>query len=303
MKNKGFTLVEVLGVLIILILIFMLVIPSVTKIISTSKDTVYQKQVNTILKASYDWSLKNIEILPEKDNTVFITLSDLIVMGLIDETIIEQKTSEYFTNDLVISITNVGTNYEYSETNALIEGDYLYKLELDMMSSEEFDINRPPIDLLDGDLPIIVDLNSDFSDIKYIAESKNDEDLTNDVNVFITFNDKIVSQVDTSKIGIYYINYTVVDKDGYSNTIVKEIIISDISAPILTIPEETKITKNTTDYDLLSDVSCVDNSNYCDITTAGKIKFGVVGDYIIEYTVKDPSGNTETIERLIEIIE
>ena len=53
MKNKGFTLVELLGVVVILVVIFLLVFPSVNKILFTSKKTVYQTQINKILNAAY----------------------------------------------------------------------------------------------------------------------------------------------------------------------------------------------------------------------------------------------------------
>ena len=48
MKNKGFTLVEVLGVIVILAVIFVLVFPSVKNVLSQSKETVYDTQINKI---------------------------------------------------------------------------------------------------------------------------------------------------------------------------------------------------------------------------------------------------------------
>ena len=47
--NKGFTLVELLGVIAVLILIFMLAVPAVNKVIHNSENTIYDIQINKIL--------------------------------------------------------------------------------------------------------------------------------------------------------------------------------------------------------------------------------------------------------------
>ena len=60
MKNKGFTLIELLAVIIILSILIILVYPSVTNVMTKSKETIYQKQINTILNAAYDYTLQNI---------------------------------------------------------------------------------------------------------------------------------------------------------------------------------------------------------------------------------------------------
>ena len=51
----------------------------------------------------------------------------------------------------------------------------------------------------------------------------------------------------------------------------------------------------------MNNVTCSDNSGYCDIEFSGEIDFGVIGKYIITYTAKDPSGNTTTKKRVITI--
>ena len=83
MNKKGFTLIELLAVLTILIVIFLLIFPSVKNIISNSEETIYQTQINTILNAAYDYSLENLNTLPEDGNKTFVTLGQLKNYGYI----------------------------------------------------------------------------------------------------------------------------------------------------------------------------------------------------------------------------
>lgn len=304
MKEKGFTLVELLGVIVILSLVLMLVFPTVNNILSQSKDTIYQKQINSILSAAYDFSLKNIKYLPEYNQKSYVTLGELKYEGMIDVDIKNPYTDEKFKDNLVISIHNVGASYKNSDSSAKLEGDYLYTLEFDKLKDLSL---LPKITLegltqnSDGNYILTLDLNEEFTDINCTASSIEDIDLTDKVKKYITLEDSTVDSIDTSKPNIYKINYTVIDDNGYANTTILSIIIADTIAPTITLPENSTINKNVTAFDLMDGVSCEDNSNYCDISTSGKIDYGVIGKYIITYTAKDPSGNTTTKKRVITI--
>ncbi len=307
MKNKGFTLIELLGVLIILAVIFVLVFPSVKDIVDTSKDTTNQKQINNILNAAYDWTLKNTNYLPDKDSKVFITLGELKMNGLVDSNIIDISTSELYSDDLVVSISNVGPNYKDKNKYTKLNGNYLYKLEVDLMSSDEYESKKPTIILSGltanstGDYVSTIDINTEFKDVNYIATSFDGADLTDKVIINILYGDKLVEKIYTNTAGIYHINYTVIDELGYATTVTRNVIVTDNLGPELTIPEFTNITSDILEYDLMKDVTCSDNSGKCDITYMGEIKFGTLGKYIIEYTAKDPSGNTTVQKRVITI--
>ena len=307
MNNKGFTLVEVLAVVALLVVIFLLIIPSVTRVLNRSKDTVYQKQINTILSSAYDWSLKNISNLPQMGKKTFVTLSELKSNGLIDANIIDPDTKEPFPDDLVISIENVGTNYKNKSEYAKKEGDYLYKVEIELMKKSDYIRKKPTIVLegltanSNGDYTTTIDINSTFNSVNYTATSNDGKDLTDKVIINIIYNDNPVEKVDTKKAGIYYINYTVIDENGYANKIARNVIITDNERPSITLPDNNTISTSIKEFDLMKGVSCTDNSNNCNISTNGNIKFGVKGKYIIEYTAKDPSGNTTTVKRVITI--
>lgn len=307
MKNKGFTLIELLAVLVLLVVIFILIVPGVTNILVNSKKNINQTQINTILKSAYDWSLENSINLPGKDNSIYVTLGILKYNGFIESNLINPETEEPFPDNLVVKITNVGANHKYSNKNSKLEGNYLFTLEIEKLLEEEYNIKKPTIKLNDlvsdsqGNYVTNVSINSTFTNVSYSAESKDKVDLTDKVITYIVYDNNIVSSVDTSKIGIYYIIYTVVDDDGYSTIVTRSIIVSDFTAPTLIIPEQTVIDKSVITYDLFDDVECNDNSSKCDITINGAIDYGNSGKYIIEYVAKDPSGNTTIKKRVIEI--
>lgn len=303
MNKKGFTLVELLGVIIIISIIIALVFPEVTKVVQKSKQIVNDIQINKILDATYDFTLKNIGLLPNDGEVKYITLNELKKEHLIDVNIRDSKTNEKFTDDLVISIKN--KNYATPKTKySKLNGNYLYTAEFEFMNSDTYNTNRPIISF-EGheERPIVVNLNIGdiYSPIKYTAKSIKDIDLTNQVIENIVYNSKSINNIDTSKAGVYYVNYSVVDSNGYSCLETVNIIVSDNEKPSLTIPDNTTISIDISSYDLMDGVSCEDNSGACDIKINGDIIYGVSGKYIIEYIATDPSGNTSILKRIITV--
>lgn len=304
MNKKGFTLVELLAIIFILTVLMVIVLPTVSSVINKSKEATKDVQINYILKAAYDYSLKNGVDLPDYNQKKYITLNELKSNDLIDGDVINPTTKEKFDDDLVISISNVGSNYKYNKEYSMYKGYYLYKIEYDFMKTEEFNNNKPIITIEDyGTESFIsnVDLGGIVDDPKYTAISKDGADITNKVIKNITYKSKNVKSINTIKAGIYYVSYTVVDDNGYSNILTRSVIIVDDTPPTLVVPENTTISNETTSYNLLEGASCTDNSGVCDIKTKGKIKFGVKDKYIIEYIATDPTGNTKKIKRVITV--
>ena len=305
MKEKGFTLVELLAVLIILAIIFVISVPLMTEILDQSKNTLYKKQIDTILDGTYDYSLKYINYLPENNNVSYVTLGELKYEGIVDYDLTNPETNERFKDELVISINKVGTGYKNIDIHAKLKGDYLYTVEVDKL--DEAKALKPVITLdgltknSDGNYILTLDLNQEFTNIDYSAISVSGVDLTQNVKKYILLNDIPTDNITTTSSGIYKVHYTVVDNNGYANTAILSVIIADTTTPSITLPKENKISKDETNFDLLKNVSCEDNSGYCDIEFSGEIDFGVTGKYIITYTAKDPSGNTATKKRVITI--
>lgn len=313
MKKNGFTLVELLGVIVILIVIFLVIYPATRVIINRSETTVYQTQVNKMLKATYDYSLNNLSILPTKNEKNYITLSELIYNGYLDP-LKNPNTNDFFPDDSIISIENVGNKYRNRDKYAIKYGDYLYKAEFDEMDTADYLNNKPRIvieNVVETSKGYTIILNQgDVYTENNIIVYKNEtssEDITNNTKIIknIFFNNEIVNSVDTSKIGIYSVKYVAVSRDitgkVYSSSEVLKITISDTLAPTLTIPTNNTISTTDTTFDIMAGVSCTDNSGKCDVTYTGIINFGVIGTYTLEYKATDSSGNVTTQKRIITV--
>lgn len=78
MKNKGFTLTELLMVLIVIGIVSALVIPNISKTLEQQKVKLYNKQVNQIIEITKSWSAKNLDKLPSDESTIYVSLDTLI---------------------------------------------------------------------------------------------------------------------------------------------------------------------------------------------------------------------------------
>ena len=303
MNNKAFTLVELLGVLIILSIMLVLVFPSVTHIINQGKETTYQVQINKILRATYDYSLKNTSILPQNNEISFVTLGELKQEGFIDNDVTNPDTSEPFPNDLIITIKNTNSK-NYDKKVSKKEGSYLYTI-----VNQANNLSAPTITLpfnknSDGNYIVSLELNEaipDISAISYTATTSSGVDITDRVKYFITKGDLFVNSIDTSSFGIYKLNFVVVDDDDNFAKTVLNIIVGDSTIPILNIPANETLSVGSSPIDLLNGASCEDNSGFCNIETSGTIDYNTADIYTVTYTATDPSGNVTTKERIITI--
>ena len=117
MNKKGFTLVELLAVILILSLLALLASTSITNVVRNSKSDLYNSQIKMIELAAESWGNENIELLPDSGECKFVTLSNLKEYGLIDSHIKNPKTNKEFNNDMIIKISaNTSKNGELKTT-------------------------------------------------------------------------------------------------------------------------------------------------------------------------------------------
>ncbi len=81
---KGFTLVELLAVIIILGLIALITIPAIGNIISDSQEKAYNEQIKRIEGIARNWSATNTNLLPDS-GTYYLSLDTLKEEGLLKE--------------------------------------------------------------------------------------------------------------------------------------------------------------------------------------------------------------------------
>lgn len=85
-NNKGFTLIELMAVIIILAVIGLIIFPSAIESINNSKDKLYKEQVKRILDAADSWASSNDSKLPSNTNDskpIKITIENLQLDGLL----------------------------------------------------------------------------------------------------------------------------------------------------------------------------------------------------------------------------
>ena len=118
MNKKGFTLIELIVVIVLLSLISLVVFPAVFKTLNTSKQMAYESQKEIVLKAAKEYYLDNIDLLPEtkEESETSIELKDLIKNGYINEDeIINPKNNHVLNGKVKVSYLSNKYVYEFIE--------------------------------------------------------------------------------------------------------------------------------------------------------------------------------------------
>ena len=123
MNKKGFTLVELLAVIVILGLLVAIINPVVKNLLNDSKESLSDQQKKLVVEATKKYMIENSELLPEGSNRAIVYMSDLIDKGVIDnDKIIDPKSKEELNGCVVVSYNNEFNQYDYnySENDCLI---------------------------------------------------------------------------------------------------------------------------------------------------------------------------------------
>ncbi len=112
--KRGFTLIELMAVIVVLGIIATISIISVDKIIKDNKETTYNAQVATIEDAARTWGVKHIKELPDEDGkSISVPLLYLKNDGIIASDFKNPKTNEPFKDDLYVDISYENGIYKY----------------------------------------------------------------------------------------------------------------------------------------------------------------------------------------------
>ncbi len=111
--KKGFTLAELIAVIVILALISLVSIPAVSGILKQNKERLCETQLENILAAAKSYGADNVFSLP--DTSMTINLQTLVDAGYIAGEIENPITKENFDLDTTeITITKNNKKYEYT---------------------------------------------------------------------------------------------------------------------------------------------------------------------------------------------
>ena len=126
MKNKGYTLVELLAVFVILGIIIMISVPAITGVISSSKSKAYDEQVKILENAARTYMSEHSKDLPDSGSPFNVTIDNLKESGLISEEDIKnpnyssgseepKKKNQYFNGCIKVTNTNNKFTYKYQD--------------------------------------------------------------------------------------------------------------------------------------------------------------------------------------------
>ena len=287
MRKKGFTLVEVLGILIIMGIITLIAVPLVYSIIKSSREGLYARQIEQLLQAGENWGSKNIDQLPgEVGQSIFLEPKDLAKQGFIDaEEIIDPRDGKEMNGCIVVTKETQRHTYKYEETSCdNLRGEYLIRFDDNLNLNEK------------------VEVNSVYQPQNVTATSLNGAPVT--VVGPTIINEETGNEsdfVDTSTVGTKYkLNYVATDTEGNSKALTIKVTIVDTIAPEIVVQGKSK---NFTYYyptgegDFKIPVATVtDNSgrvkkyNGKDYKVTSNVS-NLAGTYRIVYEAEDYSGN------------
>lgn len=124
--KKGFTLVEVLAVVVILGLLVAIISPTVKNLLGDSEDALHNEQVDMVINATKKYMIEHSEFLPDIGGVNSITISKLIDEGVIDnDKVLDPKTKEQMNGCVVVSYNRDFNQYEYNYSDDNIKCNYI----------------------------------------------------------------------------------------------------------------------------------------------------------------------------------
>lgn len=278
--KKGFTLAELLGVIILLGAIALIVVPLVSNSMQDSKETLYNDQIKSIELSLASWMSSNQT--PAEGETITLSLSQLKEAGLVELDITNPMTEELFPNDMILKITN---------NNGIIE------YEISENGNNKADYNLIPSVRVNGNVLEYVEVNSESYNDLGVAAKDSSNNVLSDVSVATSPN------LDLTQIGTYLRSYTVT-ANGYSNIAYRTIIVRDTTGPVIEFPGDLTLSLSQVDsYDFKSDITVTDNSGGAVEVTVTDNIHSLAGSYTVEYRATDASGNVSTKLRRVVVTE
>ena len=115
MKNKGFTLVEMITVIALLAIIGVISIPVVEGVIKRSKDRVYETQLEEIKSGAKKYATEYIENISTVDGAeTIVCLSKLKELGYLENTkIVDPRTDLVMDGGIKIRYVESSKNFKY----------------------------------------------------------------------------------------------------------------------------------------------------------------------------------------------
>ena len=205
MNKKGFTLVELLGVLVVLSVILMIAFPLITTYINKSKQKAYDTQMGLIITGLKDYVIEHKEVLPVNDTDyVTFTLGQLKALGIVNNSVVNPLDGKEIDDSMEFKIIKDGSKYTYQ----IVESSRLSRN----------DENHTPSIILNGNILNYIDLDSTYTELGASATDYNGKPLS------VTI-DK--TDLDVSTIGVYQIRYEAIDSNNTKSYAIRTVIVGE----------------------------------------------------------------------------
>lgn len=113
-KNRGFTLIEMMAVVVVLAILALIVTPIVSDIIDNNREKLYNDQVKAIISSAKLWGSEHPGRLPDiGGGEVEVTLLELKQGGYMKTELINPQDDEPFADGCKVVITNRNGNLHY----------------------------------------------------------------------------------------------------------------------------------------------------------------------------------------------
>ena len=187
MKNKGFTLVELLAIIVILGVVATIITPVVQKSLKANKEKVYEILVDQIKDYTKDYLTKNTNQLPDNDGEVStIKFIDLKKEGLLQINVVNPVNDNIISNESVVKVTRKNNNYTYEVVT------------YDLVDVDEVEEGAPTISL---------------SSYTQECSTACELEIMEDASRQIIYNGEEVSSIDLNDKGIYTVYYSKLEND------------------------------------------------------------------------------------------
>ena len=116
MNKKGFTLIEIIAIIILLSVIALITYPVINNLIINSKDELYEKQISELVRLSNTWTTKNIKKLKMTDGYTYnLSFEELNEQGFIsDKQVKNPKTGENLPGCMKVTFNSTNNGYDIS---------------------------------------------------------------------------------------------------------------------------------------------------------------------------------------------
>ncbi len=299
MRKNGFTLVEMMTVIIIMVTLGIIAVFSITGIVKNSTEKLYQLQITSILDASRTYAVENANTLSDNNQ---ITLCDLKRSSLLEDDLKNPRTEEPFDNSLIVDISkNSDGEFEFKFDGESKMENYYCDLDISVA--------------INGDSPMYVKLGENF-DEQGIVVKRNDlvctkrvgNAVSNAANCYYDLTiagdyTTALSSNKYSKVGTFKETYAVKD-DKFSSTMTRTIVVQDKTPPqiyvshkgttynkpfsVRVVEGETASFNCSASDNFSTNVNCIKTKDEYNGTTSP-------GTYEIAYTATDSSGNSSTM--------